>query len=99
MSLVWYGERGVLNALVVALAARPDEAEQWRSLLEVVMWVGGNKPPWVTTKFDSVNVIVELGLSDFGNPDLIVVAKDENGETNLFLVEAKIQRYDVTAAL
>jgi hypothetical protein len=96
MPVHWYGERGILNTLVVALAARPDEAQQWARVLQQVVWADGGKPSWVTAVTD-VNVVVELGCSNFGNPDLVVVANCEGAGRHVVFIEAKVEPYATKA--
>ena len=68
LKVQWYGERGIVNALVnhLARAARPVEAV--RAILSAVRWAASRGGSWVDS-FTKVTVIVELGLPDFGNPD------------------------------
>jgi len=87
----WYGERGIVNALVnhLARAARPVEAV--RALLSAVRWAAPRGGTWVET-FTKVTIIVELGLADFGNPDLLLVCDGPDG-VRLVFVEAKVAPY------
>ncbi|MBN1607035.1 MAG: hypothetical protein JW940_10405 [Polyangiaceae bacterium] len=81
-----------MNALVVALAARPEEeARLWTRLLRAVIWGDRRQPVWLNT-IREVNIIVELGLANFGSPDLIVVAECQD-TCHVVFIEAKVVSY------
>jgi hypothetical protein len=84
--IIWYGERGIINALISHLrrAAVPSVGR----LLDAVCWAGGTSPQWLKTT-DSVNIIVEINLADFGVPDLILVCRTTSATTYVVFVEAK----------
>lgn len=89
----WYGERGVINAMVTHLEANGTGPQ----FLRCIHWAIAPAPAWVG-KVTDVSFIVELGLADFGNPDLIMVCKvsDDNLPYCVF-VEAKVVPYDASA--
>lgn len=88
-SLRWYGERGIVNALVSHVATSP--VERTAALLAAVKWADGGRPAWVST-ISRVRLLVEWGLADFGNPDLVIIADSSVGRRCVF-VEAKIGPY------
>jgi hypothetical protein len=87
--LCWYGERGIVNAIVSHVAASPRERVP--ALLQAVQWAGGMTPAWVPDIHNST-FFVEWGLADFGNPDLVVVSETPDGPRCVFL-EAKVGPY------
>jgi hypothetical protein len=89
----WYGERGIVNALVTHIASAADPLMIVRDLLDAVVWADGKQPPWVQRVTDA-EFVVEISLSEFGNPDLLLVCHTE-GEDKPYVVffEAKIRSY------
>jgi hypothetical protein len=94
-SIIWYGERGVVNALVAALAARDIEVGVKRFLREV-KWADDGRPLWIDD-IKQATLIVEVGLNDFGDPDLIMVCQTGNGDRFVVIVEAKVITYLASA--
>lgn len=84
--VVWYGERGVVNALVTSLTRRDIESGV-RKLLLGITWADGGHPTWIDHVTD-VTLIVEVGLSEFGDPDLIVVCRTDDGQRFVAIVKA-----------
>ena len=92
-SIIWYGERGILNALVFALEMESTKTvDRTRSLLKAIQWADHKTPSWIESVED-VNIIVEVGLADFGNPDLIFVLVSRDGTRRALFVEAKVGPY------
>ena len=91
MEVRWYGERGVMNALVTRLQRASDPVESVRTFLSAVRWAGPGGGSWVND-FTQVYLIVEIGLADFGNPDLMIVCHGPAGVRCVF-VESKIVMY------
>ena len=87
--LRWYGERGIINALVSYLASEPEERVP--ALLAAIKWADGATPRWIANAGRAV-MLVEWGLADFGNPDLILVCDTASGARCVFL-EAKVGPY------
>jgi hypothetical protein len=56
-----------------------------------VQWAAPRSGEWIET-FTKATLIVELGLADFGNPDLLIVCDGPDG-VRLVFVEAKIGPY------
>jgi hypothetical protein len=91
MEVCWYGERGVMNALVTHLQRASDRVESVRTFLSAVRWAGPRGGSWVND-FTQVCLIVEIGLADFGNPDLMIVCHGPTGVRCVF-IESKIGMY------
>ena len=91
--LIWYGERGVVNAAAAFLVERNAAVD----FLKCVRWANGSFPPWLE-KICGVKFIVELGLAEFGNPDLILVCESA-GDPRPYCIflEAKVIPYSASA--
>jgi len=87
----WYGERGIMNAIITRLTRDGDATEGIKSFLSAVLWAGGQVPAWIEA-IQSVTLIVEVGLADFGDPDLLIVCRTPSA-TKLVFVEAKVVSY------
>lgn len=93
MSIIWYGERGVVNALVLSLLSDGVvSAERCAQLLAAIRWAHPADRDWIGS-IERVTAIVEVGLADFGNPDLILVATCRDGSRRAVFIEAKVVPY------
>jgi len=88
-----YSERGVVNAVFEAIAARKKgNLKLLRELLQcIVSWDSGEQydPP----DFDHYRVFVEHSLSDFGEPDLVLELRREERPVAVLFIEAKLETY------
>src|SRR5207302_5688722 len=50
------------------------------------------RPSWLE-EFSNAYLIVEVGLADFGDPDLLIVCRTGSGVSHLVFLEAKAQSY------
>ena len=73
-TLVWYGERGIVNAFVTGIvrAAETHGVQAFRDVLLDIRWADGGQPDWLE-RVEAISAIVEVGLYEFGDPDLILV--------------------------
>ena len=94
VSVLWYGERGVVNSLVIAIQAGGASAVS--ALLRQVKWADNSQRAWLST-IVSVSMIVEPGCSQFGDPDLILVLTTKNSQRYVVYVEAKVVTYEASA--
>jgi hypothetical protein len=92
-SIVWYGERGIINALVVALQAQGTHG--WSKLLRAVQWAHGEAHAWLSD-LERVVALVEVGFAQFGDPDLILILHGKDWRRVVF-VEAKVVPYASSA--
>lgn len=92
-SIVWYGERGIINALVVALQAQGTHG--WSKLLRAMQWAHGEAHAWLD-QLERVVALVEVGFSQFGDPDLILILHGKDWRRVVF-VEAKVVPYESSA--
>jgi hypothetical protein len=86
LEVISYGERGIINT-VVAHMRRTKQAVP--KLLHHVTWGSGAAPSWLDTIAHS-QLVVEMGLGDFGDPDLLIVCTTDHGDRYLVFVEAKV---------
>jgi hypothetical protein len=89
--IYWYGERGIVNAVIAHLTRSGDVTAEVKSLLSAVFWANPQRPKWLDS-IEDVILIVEVGLADFGDPDLMIVCATKRGIKLVFL-EAKIVSY------
>jgi hypothetical protein len=92
--VIWYGERGVVNALLTSLTSK----NQMRSFLNLIEWADEEKITDDYLDVENSKTIVELGLNDFGDPDIILVTKNEEDEKKFFFIEAKTGSYNENTA-
>jgi hypothetical protein len=92
-SIIWYGERGLVNSMIYALT----RGNQIQELLNKIHWADEKEKTW-TNLLAETSIIIELGLNDFGNPDLIIKAKDHQGDPHFIFIEAKTGSYNENAA-
>lgn len=79
MKIIGYSERGAMNALFYGIALSKNNAAM-EAFLELAH---------VRDTYDDYALYIECSLSDFGTPDLVIVA--QKGERNdVFFVEAKV---------
>lgn len=82
MKIIGYSERGAMNALFYGMALDQERGEEsMRVFIKDLAKINGS-----FTEFELYN---EFSLSDFGDPDLMIKAKNENGELVVFFLEAK----------
>ena len=87
----WYGERGIMKAIITHLTCDGDATDGIEIFLSAVSWADGRVPLWVE-KIQSVTLIIEVGPADFGDPDLLIVCRTPSA-TKLVFVEAKVVSY------
>ena len=80
MKILGYSERGVMNALFYGMAFNDDVKGMQKFLTKA----------GIEGEFSEFELYMEWSLSDFGNPDLIITAKDGNKEQVIIFVEAKV---------
>lgn len=83
MKIYGYSERGAMNALFYGIALNNDE-DALKAFLKLV-----NKD-LNTDLYTDFNLFIECSLSDFGDPDLVIIAIKEKEEQDVFFVEAKV---------
>lgn len=57
-----------------------------------MQWADGATPAWID-EVTSVAFLVEVGLGDFGNPDLVLVCQTPDPLPYVVFVEAKVTTY------
>ena len=96
IEVVWYGERGVVNSIVDGL--RRGGLSTIQEFLRTIQWLGGKCPAWIND-IKRVKLIVEIGLGQFGDPDLIVVCNTGDEQPYVVFVEAKVIPYRASAEI
>ena len=82
MEIYGYSERGAMNALFYGMALDKEHGEEsMRKFIKDLAKIEG--------KFTEFALYNEFSLSDFGDPDVMIKAKNENGEYVVFFIEAK----------
>ena len=95
-----YSERGLVNALFESVAARQDSVLLMEDLLALSWPLARNLPAsreGTRRTLRNPEIFVEPGLSDFGGPDVVVIAEVDSyrdgvkTELNAWFVEAKVE--------
>jgi|GEM_PF-3445464 len=94
VKIIWYGERGVVNSLANDIQQGGIEAV--KALLSTIRWCSGAQPTWID-QIQKTSFIVEIGLNDFGNPDLILVCYTDDSNPYVIFLEAKVITYLLSA--
>lgn len=83
MEIIGYSERGAMNALFYGMAsnAKGDDDSQMREFLRLA---GIDDPK----SFSDFEIYPEFSLSEFGSPDLVIIAQKEESKV-VFFIEAK----------
>lgn len=83
MKIIGYSERGAMNALFYQIAFYKEEGNL--HMREFFRLAGFDNPE----EFSDFEIYNEFSLSQFGNPDLVIIAKRGN-EKVAFFIEAKV---------
>lgn len=83
IKIVGYSERGAMNALFYGIALNKDEKAANEAMNEFLHMAGERET------FQDFELYSEFSLSGFGDPDLVITAKNELGKTIVFFIEAK----------
>lgn len=90
--IIFYGERGIINSIVLDIK---DDIGKGIDLLKLIKYAHSNSSikPFDEESIKSIRYIVEMSLSQFGSPDLIIIAEMHNEKKYIFFVEAKLCSY------
>lgn len=80
MEILGYSERGAMNALFYGIAIAKD-----LKAANTFVSMSGIKEQYADFDF-----YIECSLSEFGSPDLVIIAKKTNGKLEAIFVEAKV---------
>lgn len=92
-NIIHYSERGVVNCIVSTISQNANLAKKF---VDSMVLLDDFDCPLVNShiSFSEIRYLVEPSLSDFGNPDLVIIAKEEKlNQSHIFFVEAKIGTY------
>lgn len=91
-TIQWYGERGIINAILQYITKASPCVRSTKSLLKSIYWANGTTPSWIQ-RIQQVNFIVEISLAQFGDPDLTIVCRTDEGQAYCIFIEAKVTTY------
>lgn len=81
MEIIGYSERGAMNALFYGMAFNNDD-DAMRNFLALAEIEDG---------YTNFRLYMECSLSDFGSPDLVIIADRTDGKgSDVFFIEAKV---------
>ncbi len=83
MEIYGYSERGAMNALFYGMALNDDKD----AMIEFLKLVGKDLN---ADQYTDYKLYIECSLSDFGDPDLVIIAEKEGKGKDVFFVEAKV---------
>ena len=96
MKIIGYSERGAMNALFYGMANDTSHGVDAMNTFLSNLARMNNGP------FSDFTIYSEFSLSDFGEPDMMITAKDKEGKNVLFFIEAKVScgsYYDLSKQL
>lgn len=82
MEIYGYSERGAMNALFYGMALDKENGEEaMKKFIKDLAEIEG--------EFSDFELFAEFSLSDFGDPDMMIIATNENSKKVVFFIEAK----------
>lgn len=91
--ILFYGERGLVNGIILDIK---DDVGKQKSFLKAIRFADGSELNWIGD-IAGMDFIVEPSFSEFGNPDLIIIAHETNKKRHVIFIEAKVCCYDDAA--
>mgnify|MGYP001008799070 CR=1 FL=1 len=91
--VLFYGERGIVNGIVLDIK---DDIIKQRAFLKAIKFADGSTPEWIDN-VTRTDFIVEPSFSEFGNPDLIIIAYEIDNKKHVIFIEAKVCSYEDAA--
>ncbi len=90
MDVIFYGERGLVNSIILDMSSDLNKQKQF---LRSIKFKDNSKRNWIENVVN-FRYIIEPSFSQFGNPDLIIVAEEENKKRHVIFIEAKVCAYN-----
>ncbi|MBC3888543.1 hypothetical protein GH810_09510 [Acetobacterium paludosum] len=90
MPLTFYGERGLVTSIILDMGT--DIAKQ-KKFLKTIKFSDNYEPTWISDTV-KIDFIVEPSLSQFGSPNLIIIAEEKFLQRHVIFVEARICAYN-----
>lgn len=90
MTIKFYGERGLVNSIILDMGT---DLERQKKFLETIKFTDDYQPTWISDTV-KIDFIIKPSFSQFGNPDLIIIAEEKFMERHIIFLEAKICAYD-----
>jgi len=96
-SIVFYGERGLVNGLVLELNGNLNLV---KIFLKHIRFCSSASPNWIDS-LKEVSFLVEPSFSEYGNPDLVMICdctdEKQGSARHVVFLEAKIVKYNDSA--
>ena len=89
MKVYGYSERGAVNALAYEIAGSPEPEGLLEQLLSLAIFPKPFRPTFSITQ---ATLLIEQSFSDFGDADLVVLARNAQASFGAFL-ECKVKTY------
>lgn len=90
MTTTFYGERGLVNSIILDMGT---DIEKQKQFLKTIKFTDDYQPTWIAD-IVKIDYIVEPSFSQFGNPNLIIIAEEKFMERHVIFIEAKVCSYD-----
>jgi len=91
MNITFCGERGLINSIILDMG---DDLEKHKKFLSSVKFAQGEKLAWISDMDKPPKYIIEPSFAMFGDPDLIIIAKEKNETRHVIFLEAKLCAYN-----
>jgi len=94
LGITFYGERGLVDSIILDMQSnKRSNSRKQKDFLRAIKFTHNASKSWINQikKFD---YIVEPSFSQFGNPDLIMIAEEGNGKRHVIFIEAKVCDYN-----
>ena len=83
-NIFFYGERGIVNGLVLDLK---DDLFMLKKVLSSIEWCSEQEKGWIND-IENAIYLIEPGFSKFGQPDLVIICEPKDGSKYWFFIEA-----------
>jgi hypothetical protein len=92
-NIFFYGERGIVNGLVLDLK---DDLSKLKKVLNSIEWCSVQEKSWIND-IENAIYLIEPGFSKFGQPDLVIICEAKDGLKSWFFIEVKAIPYHASA--
>lgn len=86
--IVLYGERGIVNGILLELYKKDNISKFLNQVKDIY-----GTPYFNNIEWKEITIFNEISLGQFGDPDLIIRAKDNQRINHLIFIEAKLSSY------
>ena len=74
-NIFFYGERGIVNGLVLDLK---EDLSKLKKVLNSIEWCSEQEKSWIND-IENAIYLIEPGFSKFGQPDLVIICEAKDG--------------------